>query len=51
MYIDARALMYYETNLQEFFRRTAYYVDRILIGTRVSAHRCFVGQPTHLSQD
>jgi ABC-type uncharacterized transport system substrate-binding protein len=34
MYIDAGGLMYYGTNLQEYFRRTAYYVDRILKGTK-----------------
>jgi putative ABC transport system substrate-binding protein len=33
MYIDAGGLMYYGTNLREFYRRTAYYVDRILKGT------------------
>jgi putative ABC transport system substrate-binding protein len=33
MYIDAGGLMYYGTNLREFFQRTAYYVDRILKGT------------------
>jgi putative ABC transport system substrate-binding protein len=34
MYVDAGGLMYYGTNLREFFRRTAYYVDRILKGTK-----------------
>jgi putative ABC transport system substrate-binding protein len=34
MYIDAGGLMYYGTNLQEYFRRTSYYVDRILKGTK-----------------
>ena len=33
MYVDAGGLMYYGTNLREFYRRTAYYVDRILKGT------------------
>ena len=34
MYIDAGGLMYYGTNLREYYRRTAYYVDRILKGTK-----------------
>jgi putative ABC transport system substrate-binding protein len=34
MYIDVGGLRYYGTNLREFFRRTAYYVDRILKGTK-----------------
>jgi putative ABC transport system substrate-binding protein len=34
MYLDAGGLMYYGTNLREYFRRTAYYVDRILKGTK-----------------
>ena len=34
MYIDAGGLMYYGTNLREYFRRTAYYVDRLLKGTK-----------------
>jgi len=34
MYVDAGGLMYYGTNLREFHRRTAYYVDRILKGTK-----------------
>jgi putative ABC transport system substrate-binding protein len=34
MYIDAGGLIYYGTNLREYYRRTAYYVDRILKGTR-----------------
>jgi putative ABC transport system substrate-binding protein len=34
MYVDAGGLMYYGTNLREFYRRTAYYVDRILKGTK-----------------
>ena len=36
MYVDAGGLMYYGTNLREYFRRTAYYVDRILKGTAPS---------------
>jgi putative ABC transport system substrate-binding protein len=34
MYVDAGGLMYYGTNLREFYRRTAYYVDRILKGIK-----------------
>jgi putative tryptophan/tyrosine transport system substrate-binding protein len=34
MYIYAGGLMYYGTNLRERFQRTAYYVDRILKGTK-----------------
>ena len=34
MYIDAGGLMYYGANLREFYRRTAYYIDRILKGTK-----------------
>jgi putative ABC transport system substrate-binding protein len=34
MYVDAGGLMYYGTNLREYFRRTAYYVDRILKGIK-----------------
>jgi putative tryptophan/tyrosine transport system substrate-binding protein len=34
MYVDAGGLMYYGTNIRDFYRRTAYYVDRILKGTK-----------------
>jgi putative tryptophan/tyrosine transport system substrate-binding protein len=34
MYVDAGGLMYYGTDLQEHSRRAAYYVDRILKGTK-----------------
>jgi putative ABC transport system substrate-binding protein len=34
MYMDEGGLMYYGTSLREAYRRTAYYVDRILKGTK-----------------
>jgi len=34
MYVDAGGLMYYGTGLREAYRRTAYYVDRILKGAK-----------------
>jgi putative ABC transport system substrate-binding protein len=34
MYVDAGGLMYYGTDLREHYRRAAYYVDRILKGTK-----------------
>jgi putative ABC transport system substrate-binding protein len=33
MYMDGGGLMYYGTSLREAYRRTAYYVDRVLKGT------------------
>jgi putative ABC transport system substrate-binding protein len=34
MYMDGGGFMYYGTSLREAYRRTAYYVDRILKGTK-----------------
>jgi putative ABC transport system substrate-binding protein len=45
MYVEAGGLMYYGTSLREAYRRTAYYVDRILQGTTPAALP--VEQPMH----